>query len=907
MVWNLPAWRSQSQSNKGLLWEGLLWVALTILPSAHAVHAGVNRWSTNGPYGANGHVVALAMNPAATTTLYAVVDSGSGFFLSSDGGATWANKEFTGGRMYAIAVDPTNPAKIYVGTDNASVLRSVDGGDTWASVSVGFTGPGAYVRALSVDPLAPSTVYAGLSEYSGGDRLFKSSDSGATWTPLFAGTDVFVLAIDPTTSGTVYAGTSIGVRKSTNGGATWSSVGTTIGYVFGLAIDPTTPATIYAGSNQGIFKSIDAGSNWVMVSNVATNALAIDPNNHNVINAATNTSGVLRSTNGGTFWAAVNTGLTSLTALAFASDPSNKGGFPVTVSTTAYVVTAGGVFKTTTGSPPNWSVLTVGRECATNAVAVDPLDASRVYAASEWDGLFRSVDAGTTWTATIPNPTCFYPGRVKAVAVHPTTPSTVYAAAGGCVCRSDDYGMTWVSADIGASSFVTAVAIDPATPSTVYAARDGSVAYASHGGVLKSIDGGVTWNDAVTGFTDPHLATYALAIDPATPTTLYAGTEAGVFRSTDGAASWSAMNTGLTTLTINALAVDPADPDTVYAATDGGGLFKSTGGSWIAISDSLVYEWVKAVAVDPLPPNAAMIGTFSGIFQSADGGATWEDVSDGLLNGSVNSITAGIGEPSTLYAGTQHGVFDKRRVLATPTETTTAVVPTATATPTPADQCMSAAPLNDCVGGGGSRRTDCAVEFLVRPVPPLNGRGLPRNRVDCYEGDACDADADITNHQCSFDLRLCINNHDARFPACVPSGIASLEVLKPKSRRADAADVANRAALESSAGADGLGVTVVRSGDAIFTGRENFDADFCSDPVRILVPLRQSAGGDWLAARRKIRIRSITSLQGTDTDAISFRCRPSTCGNSIIERDHESCDDGNRLNGDGCNQACQLE
>src|SRR6516225_7902247 len=77
----------------------------------------------------------------------------------------------------------------------------------------------------------------------------------------------------------------------------------------------------------------------------------------------------------------------------------------------------------------------------------------------------------------------------------------------------------------------------------------------------------------------------ALAIDPATPTTLYAGTEGGgAFKSTDGGDSWTAINNGLTNLSVRALAIDPCTPMNIYAGTFGGGAFKSTDGgdSWTA-------------------------------------------------------------------------------------------------------------------------------------------------------------------------------------------------------------------------------------------------------------------------------------------------------------------------------------
>src|SRR5437870_7033894 len=79
----------------------------------------------------------------------------------------------------------------------------------------------------------------------------------------------------------------------------------------------------------------------------------------------------------------------------------------------------------------------------------------------------------------------------------------------------------------------------------------------------------------------------ALAIDPVTPATLYAGAySGGVFKSTDGGGSWTAVNTGLTDVCVRTLAIDPQTPATLYAGTDRGGVFKSTNGgaSWTAVN-----------------------------------------------------------------------------------------------------------------------------------------------------------------------------------------------------------------------------------------------------------------------------------------------------------------------------------
>ena len=95
--------------------------------------------------------------------------------------------------------------------------------------------------------------------------MFKSTDGGATWSPVNNGLtnkSVWALAIDPSTPTTLYAGTWNGVFKSINGGTTWSANGLTGNGVFALAIDPSTPTTLYAGTNGGVFKSINGGTTW---------------------------------------------------------------------------------------------------------------------------------------------------------------------------------------------------------------------------------------------------------------------------------------------------------------------------------------------------------------------------------------------------------------------------------------------------------------------------------------------------------------------------------------------------------------------------------------------------------------------------------------------------------------------
>src|SRR5574341_253651 len=120
----------------------------------------------------------------------------------------------------------------------------------------------------------------------------------------------------------------------------------------------------------------------------------------------------------------------------------------------------------------------------------------------------------------------------------------------------------------------------------------------------------------------------SFAIDPTTPTTLYAGAASGIFKSTDGGTSWNRLNVGVLAIT---LAIDPLNPTTLYAWT-ANGLLKSidAGASWNPTGSGLPQPAdVAALVIDLLTPATLYAGTYGGTFKSVDGGATWSLVPAG--------------------------------------------------------------------------------------------------------------------------------------------------------------------------------------------------------------------------------------------------------------------------------------
>jgi hypothetical protein len=682
------------------------WLLLAIGMSFSMVaHAGPGVWTSGGPYG--GSATALAINPATPATLYAgtysngvfkSTDSGGswantgltrlnisalaidpttptalyagtypgGVFKSTDSGGSWANTGLTNLYVWALAINPTTPATLYAGTDHSGVFKSTDSGRTWADANTGLTN--LNVDALAIDSTTPATLYAGT--YSGG--VFKSTDSGGTWAAVNTGLtqlNVRALAINPTTPATLYAGTADdGVFKSTDSGGTWAAVTTGLKYLtaVALAIDPTTPATLYAGTSDGVFKSTDSGGTWAAVTTglkyLTAVALAIDPTTPATLYAGTYAyggGGVLKSTDSGGTWAAVNTGLTNLYVNALAINP--------TTPATLYAG-GGGLFKST-NSGGTWAAANTGlTQMNVNALAINPTTPATLYAGG--GGVFKSTDSGGTWANTGPTQQ-----NGSALAINPTTPATLYAGTyNGGVFKSTDSGGTWAAANTGLTNlYVNALAINPTTPATLFAGASqiDDHGFLVYGEVFKSTDSGGTWVN--TGLRTPRYVS-ALAINPTTPTTLYAGTYSGVFKSTDSGGTWAAANTGLTKLTVLALAINPTTPATLYAGTYGGGVFKSTdsGGTWA--STGLTQLTVYALAINPTTPATLYAGTYYGVFKSTDSGGTWAAVNTGLPSLTVQALALDPTGETTLYAGLSGGSVWQSTP---PTgSTTTALLPT---------------------------------------------------------------------------------------------------------------------------------------------------------------------------------------------------------------------------------------
>jgi len=243
-------------------------------------------------------------------------------------------------------------------------------------------------------------------------------------------------------------------------------------------------------------------------------------------------------------------------------------------------------------------------------IAVHPRDRSTWYVAAASGGVWKTTNAGTTWTPVFDSQGSY---SIGCLAIDPKNPLVVWVGSGennsqrsvsygDGVYRSTDGGKTWENVGLKSSEHIGRIAIDPRDGNVVYVAAQGPLWNAGGDrGLYKTIDGGKTWKQVLkisddTGVND-------VVFDPRNPDILFAssyqrrrhvwtlidgGPESAIYKSTDAGSSWKKLENGLPKEEMGriGLAVSPANPDVVYAIVEAtnkaGGFYRSIdqGGSW---------------------------------------------------------------------------------------------------------------------------------------------------------------------------------------------------------------------------------------------------------------------------------------------------------------------------------------
>jgi photosystem II stability/assembly factor-like uncharacterized protein len=530
----------------------------------------------------------LTIDPVTPSTLYAL-SGGGAIFKSTDGAGSWRQIKPAGpggfvADLMTLAIDSQNSSTIYAGSfanttppllpnrlGAGAVVKSGDGGQTWRTIRAGIPAD-AFVRRLVVDRSAPSTLYAAYLANAGAGIL-KSVNAGESWSVVYRTSDITAIVVTVGPSG-VYAayagGSGGGMLHSIDGGSTWNPANTGLEYVDVrvLATNPLHPGALYVGGVGGLFKRAEAETSWttlnlpsiaaesrfgVPASDSLVRSLAIDITNPDVLyvnagrlNACVYDDQVLfKTTDGGASW-------------------SNS------ISPPLSGCLLGGYFTTAT----------------TPVLITDLSDSQSLYLAEgeDEDGgyvLLKSTDGGANWNRVWDFSSGLQTG-INALVIDRSNPTTLYAGLGDAspygpsrpaigFFKSTDGGATWTNMGL-TDAAVTVLVPDPFESNTLYAAAHGIYTNPpGFRGIFKTVDGGISWcpiNDGLDRLTQAGAAITAMAIDPANPGTMYAGTSgAGVFKTIDGGASWAPFNEGLSSFDIRTLAIAA---DGVYAATAAG-------------------------------------------------------------------------------------------------------------------------------------------------------------------------------------------------------------------------------------------------------------------------------------------------------------------------------------------------
>jgi len=301
-----------------------------------------------------------------------------------------------------------------------------------------------------------------------------------------------------------------------------------------------------------------------------------------------------------------------------------------------------------------------GRSVAATGVIGDP---NTYYMGTTGGGLWKTENRGITWRNVSDG--YFKTGSVGAVAVAASDPNVVYVGmgehavrgvmthGGDGVYRSTDAGKTWTHIGLALTQHIARIVVHPKDPDTVFVAAQGALYSPSdERGVFKSTDGGATWKKVL--FVDDKTGAAELSMDATNPRILYAamwehgrrpwqvisgGPGSGLYKSTDTGETWEEMTEGLPTeMGKMAIAVSRSSPETVYAliesdsAKDERGLYVSTdaGKKWSQVTSEprLVQRawYYTELFIDPQNERTIYVMSAPAL-RSLDGGKTWETLS----------------------------------------------------------------------------------------------------------------------------------------------------------------------------------------------------------------------------------------------------------------------------------------
>lgn len=403
----------------------------------------------------------LLQHPSMAGTIFAATTEG--FWMSSNGGKSWAMTSQRNLEINSIAVHPEEPNRVFIGTNNYGVMVSNDGGRNFTPTNINFTS--RFTSQILPDAERPNRVYAVTNNTTtGGGFFFISDDGGRNWSPTksldIARISPFSVMQDKVNPNLMYLGTNVGIYKSLDRGNSWVKVAVAKPVVAKKPVarkgakpapKPATVAAaapapklvpgftdkvkflvptadgkngIFAGTDDGLYRTYDMAKGWEKLpfgAGISPSVFAITAAGDDIW-VGTATSGVIVSHDDGKTWARAGGAADGIPISSIAVDPKNPNNVYVGTSQTFYLSRDGG--KTWSRRGGN---LPLGNY---TSILINPNDSNDIYISSALEidgGIYHSEDAGMKWKRVDSKDMKLPSRRVWTMAFDPLDPKRIYA------------------------------------------------------------------------------------------------------------------------------------------------------------------------------------------------------------------------------------------------------------------------------------------------------------------------------------------------------------------------------------------------------------------------------------------------------------------------------------------------
>lgn len=537
-----------------------------------------------------------------------------------------------GGDVRSLLTDAWRPEITYLGTSNGMIFKSSDSGHTWSLLYPGIGRQGLVIDTLVQHPSERNHIFAGAWDLkSDGGGLFESRDAGLTWkqvalpnpSPAIRG-----LSICRSKPAYMITGTLEGPYVTADGGRTWRQVGgNDLQKAESVAIDPKDFQTLYVGTWRLGYRSSDFGKTWTRVDkgmplDSDVFSISIDPENPAIVYSSA-CSGVYRSGNGARLWTRLRLvpGRFTVRAHLVHIDPAKRG--------RVYSGTTEGLFVSNNDGK-TWNRLT-SSGVVVNALQVNPENNQQILLGTEYQGVMRSEDGGRTWKNSNNG---FIHHQISWIVPKGGNPGGLVAGLGsgsGGMYSFNPEEDGWSQSQISAGMRIHAFLVLPEKRGKLAGTARGLYWQPGEGAPWTKMKGSIA-----------KRAVYSLALDARNPV-VYAGTDQGIYRSS---LATPALDFRLPpgyrlSPQVWCLTAPGTGTGLVFAGSSLGLLrSRDRGTIWNVVS-----TWglpgrtaIESIAVSPTDDKHMFAGTTVGLYESTNGGVHWRRAGNDAMGVHIPSV-----------------------------------------------------------------------------------------------------------------------------------------------------------------------------------------------------------------------------------------------------------------------------